>query len=251
MPSSWQVRVAALLVGLGAVLGAGMLLLAGRLLDSDPGFLFAVLPIVAAVVGGAGLFLAAASCTLAVNLWTGGKGARLQTAVLGVVLAVLGLGTLSVQPLAGLLIVVQGLALVALMSTAAAKHDLDGWLEGFKQPAPWGSTPGTGIWSDAPAKHGPWSPDPTTVPWLARRKDAGPQPPWWQTWQVALSRGVPLWEALLLGLALLGWATGMVLIFIDLGHTRIAGGPLLLIALSIGLAWFLERRMRARLAGRV
>ena len=61
MPSSWQVRLAALLVGLGAVLGVAMVVLAVRLLDSDPGFLFAILPVVVTALACAGFFLASVS----------------------------------------------------------------------------------------------------------------------------------------------------------------------------------------------
>ena len=151
---------------------------------------------------------------------------------------------------AGLLVMLLGLALVLLMSTSAAAADLGGWVDSVKQPAPWGSKPGTGLWSDEPVQQGPWSPDPTTVPWFTRKPESGPQPPWWQTWEVALSRGIPIWEALLLGLALLGCLTGCVLIFVNPVGTASRAGPVLLIALSIGVVWLLERRMRARLSGR-
>lgn len=249
MPSSWQIRLAALLVGLGAVLGVAMVVLAVRLLDSDPGFLFAILPVVVTALACAGLFLASVSLMMAVRLWTGATGARLQTMALGCVLLVTGAASLAYNPVVGLLIAFQGLALVALMTSPAAKTDLGGWADSMKQPAPWGSQPGAGLWSDEPVQQGPWSPDPTTVPWFTRKPESGPQPPWWQTWEVALAQGIPLWEALLLGLALLGCFTGTVLVFLNLGH-RIEGGPVLLIAVSLGVVWLLERRMRARLSGR-
>jgi hypothetical protein len=252
MPSSWQVRAAALLVALHAAVGVAVVLLAFRLLNDDPGFLFAILPIVAMGLAAAGLFLTAAALTLASRLMTCRPGARLQTVTLGAFLAASGLWVLVTStPLVGLLVMLEGGVLGWLMLTPAAKADLDGLLEGFKQPAAWGSTPGTAIWSKAPAQHGPWSPDPTTVPWVSGKSHSGPRTPWWVTWEAGLKHGIPVWEALLLGVALLGFVAGLVLVLVGMGqHHRMGSLASAFTLGSIGLTWFLERRMRARLAGR-
>lgn len=250
MSSAWQVRVAAVLVALDAALGVAIALHAIRLLGADPGFLFFILPFLAMGLMIAGLFLTAASLTLALRLMTRARGVRLQAAFLGGGLVLTSVFIAPVVLWVGLLLAVQGGGLVWLMLTPAAKAELDGWLDGFKQPAPWGSTPGTGLWSDAPVQQGPWSPDPTTLPWLGRKGQSGPQPPWWQTWEAGLAQGIPRWEAILLGLAVLGLGSGLLLMLVGMVEDyRIGGLASALIAGSIGLTWFLERRMRARLAG--
>jgi hypothetical protein len=250
MPSSWQVRAAALLVALDAAFGVALLVLAFHVLEGDPGFLFAILPFVSLALGCAGIFLTTAAVALAARLLACARGVRVQTACLGLFLAVSGLSVATMSPWIGLPLAVQGGALVWLMTTPAAKADLDGWREGFTQPAPWGSTPGTGIWSDTPVQQGPWSPDPTTLPWMSWKKHSGPRAPWWQTWEAGLKQGIPLWEAVLLGAALLGMGVGLVLVFLGMGHHRIGGLASAVILGSMILVWFLERRMRTRLAGR-
>lgn len=248
MPSSWQVRLAALLVALDAVLGIGLIVVAARMLDDDPGFLFAVLPFVAMAVGGAGFVIATGAAALVFRLLTAAPGARVQATVLGTVSGVCGLLGFALGPWAGLLLTGKGIALVALMLTPAADRELNGWRSGFTQPAPWGSRPGTRLWSAQPQQQGPWSPDPTTVPWIGWKGHSGPRPPWWQTWRAGLRRGMPLWELLVLAVALASWLLGLVLALVDLaaGGTGLAGGALVLT--GIGEAWLVERRMRARLA---
>lgn len=135
MPTSWQVRTAALLVGLGLVPASALLVSATRLLHRDAGYLFFLLPILAAALAISAVFLATASLLLSVRIWTGGRGARLHAALFGGVLFVTALCTWAIQPWVGLLILVQSMALVALMFTAAAKRELHGWIEGLKPRA--------------------------------------------------------------------------------------------------------------------
>lgn len=248
MAKSWQVRLAALLVSLDVVLGVAMIMMALRLVDNDPGFLFAILPILVTGLAVFGLFIAIAALTLAVQLWAGHPRARLQTLLFGGALAMVGVFLMTSQPGVGLLVSMKGFALVALMLTEGAKRDLGDWRASIAQPAPWGSTPGTSVWSDEPAQQGPWSPNPTTVPWVGWKGHSGPRPPWWQTWQHALEKGVPLWELVLLGVAVTGSLTGIVLNFIALTRGGLEPGPIVVISLSLALIWWLEHRMRVRLA---
>lgn len=249
MARSWQVRLAAVLVGLSAALGLSLLGVAARLMDSDPGFLFAILPVLVVGLAVAGLFLAMAAVALAVRLLQCAAGARLQTAVAGSAITVWGLFLLLDRPQLALFLVLYGGSLVALMMTASAKADLPGFSSGLTAPAPWGSKPGTGVWSPEPVQQGPWSPNPTTVPWLGL-PTSGPRTPWWKTWEAGLSQGIPMWEAALLSCALLAWAAGLVLVFVGLGQGRIGPLPATLIAGGIAIAWLLELRMRRRLSGR-
>ena len=241
-------RLAAVLVGLSAALGLSLLGLAARLMDSDPGFLFAILPILITGLLVVGLFLAMAAVALAVRLLRCAAGARLQTTLAGSAIAGWGLFLLMDRTRLAVFLLLYGGMLVALMMTTGAKAELAGFSSGLTAPAPWGSTPGSGVWSREPAQQGPWSPDPTTVPWL-RRPTSGPRTPWWTTWQAGLVQGIPLWEALLLGCALLAWGSGLVLFVMGLGQQRMGPLPVALLASGIGLTWFLERRMRQRLSG--
>lgn len=250
MSVSWQVRAAAGLVALLLVPGAGMLLLALRLLTSDPGLLFAVQPAIAMGLAVAGLYVSGAAVVLSVALLGAKKRTRLQTLLVGAVLVLAGAFVIVVLPWLGALVIGYGSCLVLLMLTSSAASDLGGWTEGLTPRAPWGRTPGTGPWSSEPVQQGPWSPDPTSVPWVGWQGHSGPRPPWWETWQVALARGIPLWEACILGLALVGFGAGILLILLDLGQRRISLPAAVLIGSALGLTWFVERRMRARLSGR-
>jgi len=260
MASSWQVRLAAVLVGLNAALGVVLLVLATRVTKSDPGFLFAVLPFVALFLFLVGAFLVTASLTLAVRLLGCARTARLHTAGLGALLCVLGAMALPASVPAGLLMLLEGGTLVWLMASPGAAADLGGWVEPLKPPAPWGSTPGTKLWSPEPQQQGPWSPDPTTLPVMSWKGVSGPRPPWWQTWQAGLAQGIPLWELILLCSALAAFLLGVVAIPFAVGgspsfgnlHLRSgrAAWLLLLLPVSGAVVQWLERRMRARLAGR-
>jgi hypothetical protein len=260
MASSWQVRLAAALTGVTAVFGLGLLVLASRVLRGDPGFLFAVLPFVFLFLGAAGSFLLGASLTLTLRLLFCARGVRLHTALLGGLLCFMGIMVVGDSQLAALALVLQGGGLVWLMTTPGAVADLGGWLGASQPPAPWGSTPGTGLWSSAPPQQGPWSPDPRTLPIMSWKGHSGPRPPWWQTWQDGLAQGIPLWELVLLCVALLGWLVALVAVPFALagsaylGTLRLRTGQaawlLLLLPASLAVVVWLERRMRARLAQR-
>jgi hypothetical protein len=225
-----------------------LLVLSTRIGQHDPGFLFAVLPFVAVAVGMAGLVLTLGSGMLVLRLLTNADGARLQTTALGACLLVMGLLGLGMEPWVGLLLLLHGAALVALMLSPGAERDLGPWRRGLTQPAPWGSRPGTGIWSDEPPQQGPWSPDPRTLPLMSWKGHSGPRPPWWVTWQTALRQGIPLWEAVVLGVALGGWLLGLVLVLADFAHHRVSLPGAGLVLAAFGTVWLVERRVRTRLA---
>lgn len=222
---SWQVRLASVLVGLGAVAGIAMIVLAFALMRGDPGFLFAVLPIVFVFLTVAGLGIASFSWALVVRLRRATPGVRMQVAVLGGCLAASGAFSATGSAPAGACLVLHGAALVWLMTTSAAARDL-------------------GAWMDRPPRRA----------WFARSTAATPSPPprpWWETWQAGLAQGMPLWELALVGAALLAFAVGLAALPLGLALVpAIRSLSLPLIALAIGVVWFVERRMRARLAGR-
>lgn len=101
-----------------------------------------------------------------------------------------------------------------------------------------------------PPQQGPWSANPTTLPWISWDRVSGPRPPWWQTWQAGLAQGLPLWELLVLGAALIVFAVGIVSISIGVALHPAARPLGLLIPVAIAVVWFLEQRMRERLARR-
>jgi hypothetical protein len=267
---SWQVRVATLLVWAMGLPAAGCLYLAFLAFTTTDDLLMFVLPIVGCALLGAGLYLGGAAVHLALRLQRAHPAARLHTALLGGALVGTGLLALPVMWRPGLLLLLYGGSLLLLMLTPAAAADLGPWRRSLQQPAPWGSTPGTGLWAPAqraPGLHpsvepgpvqGPWAPDPRTLPWFSWKSFSGPRAPWWQTWQAGLARGIPLWELALLCLALLAFGTGLVAILLSLGGSaqlgtlHLRGGTsswllLLLPASWLVVAW-LEHRMRARLA---
>lgn len=259
--TSWEVRLATALAWLSVLPGVACFVLAFRLMAAeDPGFLFAILPIVGTFLFVVGIFILPAGVSLAVRLQRHRPGARLQTALAGGAAAFTGAAVAMVSPGGGLLLVLYGGALVWLMATPGAARDLGPWVAHLKQPAPWGSKPGTGIWSNRPAQQGPWAPDPRTLPWLSWKNHSGPRAPWWQTWQAAFAQGIPLWELVLLCLALLAFLVGLVavpLAFVGssyLRNLRLESGPaawlLLLLPASFAVVFWLERRMRERLATR-
>ena len=138
----------------------------------------------------------------------------------------------------------------AVLCTSCARHEppadlviLNG---GERQPAPWGSTPGTGIWSEEPAVQGPWAPDPATLPWLSWKGTSGPRTPWWQTWQAGLAQGLPLWELLVLAVSMVAFVAALVAAAVP-GYR---GFGLLLMLPALGGVLLVEQRMRERLSGR-
>lgn len=268
----WQVRIATVLVWAGVLPAAGCLYLGYQALTATDDFLMFVLPIVGCVLVGTGLVIGGGAVQLALRLQRSHPAARLQTALLGGAMATVGLLALPAMGRLGLLFVLYGGSLLLLMSTRAVNADLGPWRRSLQQPAPWGSVPGTGLWAPAqrePGLHpsvqpgpvqGPWAPDPRTLPWFSWKNHSGPRAPWWQTWQAGLAQGVPLWELVLLCLALLAFVAGLVAVpFVLAGSTMLGTlhlrggqrGLLLLLLPSAGLvvAW-LERRMRERLATR-
>jgi hypothetical protein len=258
-PTSTEVRLAAVLTAVAAGFGV-LVMLGGAALFAANDMLLFVLPLIGTVIFTAGLFLALSAVGLAVALWRCKRGVRLQTVLLGGGLVVCSLFVLVASPAAALILGLYGAALVYLMTTPGAEQDLGPWFEHVRQPAPWGSRPGTGLWSSEPAQQGPWAPDPRTLPWFSWKNHSGPRAPWWQTWQAGLRQGIPLWELVLLVLAFVVLAVGLVMIPFAIGgshffgtlHVKDNGAAryLLLIPAAIGVVAWLEQRMRRRLAGR-
>jgi hypothetical protein len=253
-PSSTEVKLAAVLMGTAAGFGVLVVMLGVRLLSADD-FLMFVLPMVGIVLATFGFFVTGSAVITALALWRCKPGARLQTALVGGGLVVSGMFVLMASPAVGLVLTLYGGTLLFLMTTAGAARDLGPWVEHLKQPAPWGTRPG-GLWSKAEPQQGPWAPDPTTIPWLSWKDHSGPRPPWWQTWRAGLAQGIPLWELVLLVLALLCFAVGLVAIPFHmtgshwLGNLGWSGSALwfMPIPVAIGIVAWLEQRMRRRLA---
>lgn len=263
-------RAATTLVWAGVLPAAACLYLALMAFTTTDDLLMFVLPIVGCVLLGAGLFLGGAAVQLAVHLRGAHPTARLRTALLGAATAVMGLLALPVMWEPGVLLLLYGSSLLLLMITSVAAADLGPWRRSLQQPAPWGSVPGTGLWAPAqrePGLHasvqpgpaqGPWAPDPRTLPWFSWKNHSGPRAPWWQTWQAGLAQGIPLWELVLLCLALLAFAVGLVGALASVGGSAAFGtlhlrsGPRAWLLLLLPGSWlavsWLERRMRARLA---
>jgi hypothetical protein len=270
---TWQVRLAALLAGLGVVPGVLCLLLANKAFTRGHDMLLNVMPIVGGVALFGGVVLVTGSLSLVAGLLAGKPAARLQALIGGVCIALCGLFALVVVPVAGLLLVLYGGTLAWLMLTPAAGTDLGSFREAMaREPAPWGSRPGTGLWAPAPRHpdlhasieagpvQGPWAPDPRTLPWMSWKNHSGPRAPWWQTWQAGLAQGIPLWELIVLFLALFGFLIGVVAVPFAIGGSHLfstlhlrdgkAAQLLLLIPVSIAVVAWLEHRMRTRLATR-
>jgi hypothetical protein len=258
-PSSAEVKLAAVLTGVAAGFGVLVVLLGVRLFMADD-FLMFVLPMIGAFLVVAGLYISTGAVATAIGLRRGRRGVRLHTALVGGCLAVSGLFVMAASLPAGTLVAGYGGTLLYLMTTEGAARDLGPWFDHLRQPAPWGSRPGTKLWSKEPAQQGPWAPDPTTLPWFTWKNHSGPRSPWWQTWQAGLRQGMPLWELVLLVLAFLVFLVGLVAVPFAIagshrfGTLRLEGGTaawlLLLIPAAIGIVVFLEQRMRRRLAGR-
>jgi hypothetical protein len=249
---SWQVRLAAALVGLGTALGVGMIVLAFALVRGDPGFLFAVLPIVFVFLTVAGLNIAAFSWALVVRLRLATPGVRMQIALFGGCLVVSGFFVAAGSAPAAVFLVLYGGTLVWLMTTPAAAHDLGAWIAPVPRRAwfargtplrqqPWSPPPGPqgSHGSSRAGPQQPWSQGPPLP--------AGPRP-WWETWQAGLAQGMPLWELLLVGAALLAFAVGLLSIPLGLALFPAIGPLSVLIPLAVAVVWFVEQRMKARLA---
>lgn len=263
-------RIATALVWAGVLPAGGCIYLGYLALTATDDLLMLVLPIIGCVLLGAGLVLGGGAVQLALRLHGSHPAARLQTALLGGAMVTTGLLAVPATGRVAVLLVLYGGSLLLLMGTRAANDDLGPWRRSLQQPAPWGSVPGTGLWAPAqrePGLHasvqpgpvqGPWAPDPRTLPWFSWKKHSGPRAPWWQTWQAGLAQGIPLWELVLLCLALLAFAVGLVAVLASVGGSATFGtlhlrnGPWgwllpLLPASWLVVSW-IERRMRARLA---
>jgi hypothetical protein len=273
--TSWQVRLAALLAWFGVLPGLGCFYLASLAFKAND-MLLIVMPIVGSAALVAGFLIVGGSVSLALGLQQGHRTARLRALLAGVGLAMMGLFTMAVTPGVGFLLLLYGGLLAFLVSTPEAAQDLGPWRRAVQQPAPWGGTPGQGLWapaqrpeapwaakdptSFAAPQQGPWAPDPRTLPWFSWKNHSGPRAPWWQTWQAGLAQGIPLWELVLLVLALLGFLVGLVTIPIVLkgsaffANLHLSGSRaawlLVLLPVSWAVVAWLEQRMRTRLATR-
>ena len=250
---SWELRVATVLVWLSVLPGAACLYLAYQVFTQPDDLLLFVLPLVGTLLVGAGVTLVSSSVALALRLQRRHRTARLQTALLGGTLVLVGAMTAMVSSGAGALMVLYGGLLLSLMTTPGVAAELGPWRQAVEQPAPWGSTPGRGLWSAEPAQQGPWAPPPTTLPWMSWKGWSGPRVPWWQTWRAGLAQGIPLTDFLVLLASALAFLAGNVLTLLMWHASAFHGagwlGPLLVVA-SIGAAGWLEQRLRRRLEGR-
>lgn len=230
-PLSWQVRLATALVGLGAVLGGGMVVFAFALMRGDPDFLFAILPIVFLFVSVAGVTVASFSLGLMVQLRRAAPGVRLQVALLGGSLMVCGFFVGAGSVPAAVFLVLYGSALLWLMTTSAAAHDLGAWI------SPVAGRPWFARVTSRRSEYRSSSVEPSVAP-----------RPWWETWRAGLAQGMPRWELSVVAAALLAFAVGLVAL--PLGFTvfpAIRPLAMLLIALAVAGVWFVEQRMRRRL----
>jgi hypothetical protein len=267
------------MVGAGAVLGILLLVGAGLLFTADPGFLFAVIPIIMCAALIAGFQVLTVSVTLSSRLLRRTPGARLPTATVGFSVFLAGLAGCTFQPLMGLPLAAYGAVLFWLMTTPAAARDLGPWfvvrapqqqrdvwfMPRSMRPQPRPPQPpfftGTEFTGTEPSAAG--SPSPFFTG--AETPAAGQPPPffagagqprprrqrpetWMELWQEGLSR-IPISDAIALGIALLTFVVGDVLVFMNLvgadhGHLAVA---VLLVGSSIAVHIVLERRMLARL----
>ena len=212
---SWQVRLAAALLGLGAALGVGILVLGFVLMGSDPGFLFAVLPIIFLALTAAGVTIGTFSWALVVRLRRATPGVRMEVALMGGCLVISGVFVAEGSMPAAVFLILYGATLLWLMTTPAAAHDLGGWI--------------------APAQRA----------WFAGGK---PQRPWWETWRAGL-HGMPLWELLLVAAALLAFVVGLVCAPLGFAlYPALRPLSLGLLLLAVVVIWLVEQRMKARLA---
>jgi hypothetical protein len=125
MAHSWPVRLAAALLGLYVLVGVALIALSIGLLLLEDG-----MGLGAGAVAIAGVFV----CTTAVihrsRLLQAAPGARLQAALLGVVLIMWGLIAMVAAPAVGAVLAAPGVALAGLMMTPAAAAELGGWTSG-------------------------------------------------------------------------------------------------------------------------
>lgn len=230
-PRPWPVWLAMVLIGLGVVAGVGLIVLGFVLMGNDPGFLFAILPLVFLVLTVAGLAIAGAAGAMVLRLYRRAPGVRTQVALFGGCLVIsAGLVATESTP-AALFLGIYGGLLLALMATPGAARDLGDSTPSASGP---GSFPG--------------SPRPRPAPGAGSSAETRP---WWETWRAGLAQGMPLWERCLVAVALVIFAIG--LLAVPLGFALVpAGWPVagLSIPLALAVVWFVEQRMKARLSGR-
>jgi hypothetical protein len=225
---SWQVRLATAVVGLGVVLGAGLIVLAFALMQGDPGFLFAILPIVFLFLSVAGVTIATFSLGFVVQLRRRAPGVRLQVALFGGSLVICGMFVATASRPAAVVLVLYGATLVWLMTTLAAANDLGSWTVPVARPRLFGLQGSGAAGADAPAP-----------------------PPWWETWKAGMAQGMPGWEKVLVAAALLAFALGLVLLPLGLFlFPDLRQWAAFLIVLAIAVVGVMERRMKVRLGSR-
>jgi hypothetical protein len=258
--SSTEVRIAAAMVGVGAIPGALLLGAAGLSFTADPGFLFAVLPF---IIGGAlmvGLYLIVGSVLLSTQLLRHVPGARIKTLTIGGSLVLAGLVCCTVDPRMGLPIACYGGVLFWLMTTPAAGHDLGEWIPPrktrppratpwdrfFPQPTrPQATPPQQPFFTGAEPPNG--GPPPYFTGFELPRKRQRPDT-WMELWQEGLGR-IPVADLIVLVIGLVAFVVGDVLMFVSLVGGHHGGVPLalLLIGGAIAVHVVLERRMLTRL----
>jgi hypothetical protein len=238
------------MVGAGAVLGGLLVVAGGMLFTADPGFLFAVLPVIMCAVLVAGFHLLTASISLSRRLLKHAPGSRLQTAVIGSCVVLSGLFGATVEPLMGLAAACYGAVLVSLMTTPAAGRDLGQWLvlRDRRQQPPRNAWFMPRSMREQP-RPAPQAPPAyflgTDVPSAAWQR---PERTWIELWQEGLSRPFPVVDFIALCLGLVAFVVGDVLLFVGLaGHNALLPLAAVLIGSSIGAVALVERRLKARL----
>jgi hypothetical protein len=221
MPQSWELRLATLLAAVNAVVLAGLLLAAAWSLTKDPDLLFAVYPAIAGAVFAVGAWLFAAALSHTQRLRRGEPGVRLQTLAVGLALMLLGFGLGLVVPWIGVVLLVHGGALTALVLTPAAARELGGFLDGASLVGP---------------RRG-------RVAWREQRTEQAAE--WWDVARRELSEGtLPSADVVLVAGALVAWLLMAVLLALQHGRFGVASG--LLLVLGAGLLWSCWRRLRRR-----
>jgi hypothetical protein len=247
--TSVEVRVAAGMVGAGALLGVLLLVAGGMLFTADPGFLFAVLPAIMGALIVAGFQLVTVSVSLSRRLLKHAAGARLQAAIVGGCLVLSGLFGATIEPLIGLPLACYGAVLFWLMTTTAAGRDLGPWLVVRAR----GQRPQRDVWfmpRSMPTRlRSADQPPPyfmgTDVPPAAWQQ---PQRTWIELWQEGLSQPFPILDFVALCIALPAFAVGDVLLLVGLfGRDALLPLAVVLIGSAVAVVTLVERRLKARL----
>jgi hypothetical protein len=255
--SSTEVRIAAAMVGVGAILGALLLGVAGMLFTADPGFLFAVLPVIIGAALMAGLYVLVGSVQLSRQLLRHAPDARLKTGLIGASLVLTGLAGCTIDPRMGVPIGCYGAVLFWLMTTAGAARDLGRWLPpreswiGRPRATPWDRVFPQPVRPEAPPPPQPFfggAQPPSFVTGFGPPRKRQRPDTWIELWQEGLSR-IPLFDLIALVIGLVAFIIGDVLMFMSLvgGHHGKLPLALLLIGGAIAVHVVLERRLLTRL----